>query len=62
MSIHQRDSKGRVKSNFVISYLAFKGSIPIFVALVDSVHEIDSECEFNYEENVDFLENIVVEY
>ena len=29
MSIHQRDSKRIVKSNFVTSCLAFKGSIPI---------------------------------
>ena len=29
MSIHQRDSKGLVKSNFVTSCLAFRGSIPI---------------------------------
>ena len=29
MSIHQRDSKGIVKSNFVTSCLAFRGSIPI---------------------------------
>ena len=28
MSIHQRDSKGIVKSNFVTSCLAFRGSIP----------------------------------
>ena len=62
MSIHQMDSKGIVKSNFVTSYLARKHSIPTFVASIDFVHEIDSECEFNYEENVDFLENIVVEY
>ena len=29
MSIHQRDSKRIVKSNFVTSCLAFRGSIPI---------------------------------
>ena len=62
MSMHQRDSKRIVKSNFVTSCLAFRGSIPTFVASVDSMHEIESECEFNYEENVDFLENIIVEY
>ena len=28
MSMHKRDNKGTVKSNFVISYLAFKGSNP----------------------------------
>ena len=30
MSIHQRDNKGTVKSNFVASCLAFRGSIPKF--------------------------------
>ena len=28
MLIHKRDNKRTVKSNFVISYLAFKGVIP----------------------------------
>ena len=28
MSIHQKDSKGIVKSNFVTLYLDFRGSIP----------------------------------
>ena len=29
ISMHVRDSKGIVNSNFVISWFAFKGSIPI---------------------------------
>ena len=29
MSMHKQDSKGIVKSNFVISCLTFKGLIPI---------------------------------
>ena len=28
MSIHQKDSKGTVKTNFVIWYPTFRGSIP----------------------------------
>ena len=31
MSIHQKDSKGMVKSNFVTSCFAFRSSIPIEV-------------------------------
>ena len=34
MSIHQRDSKGIVRSYFVISYLAFRGLIPIGVHIL----------------------------
>ena len=28
ISMHKRDSKGTIQSDFVTSYLAFKGSIP----------------------------------
>ena len=35
MSIHQRDNKGIVKSNFVTSCLAFRGSIPTLITWDD---------------------------
>ena len=35
ISMHQRDSKGIVKSNFITSCLAFRGSIPTYVPLSD---------------------------
>ena len=45
--------------------LSIKGMDRIFLAFVASIefmHEIDSEYEFNHEQNASFLENIVVEY
>ena len=33
-----------------------------FVASIDSMHDSESDCEFNDEENAEFLENMVHEY
>ena len=38
MSIHQMDNKGIVKSNFVTSCIAFRGSIPIVPSLTKFVN------------------------
>ena len=45
MSIYQNDSKEIIKSNFVTSFLAFRGSILIICRLSDHTsHKINKLC------------------